>query len=355
MDVKEALNRFNYSDVTIEQLADYFNFTDVQKNMIKRFWDSTFYNNYILLSDEIVLDQLTDEKGKDALSHFYKQILLKCDSECNPYYKINDNYICITKDHDLVKMYNNSHSLNLANGKVPHTGGIVKKYYAVTGNTYSDLLQRSNAKNGASARDYYRKVDRLAKFMKDYIIALHEHIMQRHNDEHKQMLIEQKQIIEFKDALIKLKDAEKGRLNAINTELVSYKKSIDKNESIFIVATYEYATQGIFKIGRTKDMKNRLVGHNLTHCVGDKVHLLHEFKVNNAKAVNNYIHQKLKGLLVDINNEFFTCPYNLLKQVLELIIDNDELYNDRINSIIDSVYNLKSLEYSPNERYYFVI
>ena len=96
-------------------------------------------------------------------------------------------------------------------------------------------------------------------------------------------------------------------------------------------------------------MKNRLVGHNLTHCVGDKVHLLHEFKVNNAKAVNNYIHQKLKGLLVDINNEFFTCPYNLLKQALELIIDNDELYSDRINSIIDYVYSLKSLEYSPND------
>jgi len=70
-------------------------------------------------------------------------------------------------------MYNNSQLLNLATGKVPHTGGTVKKYYAVTGDTYSDLLQRSNAKNGASARDYYRKVDRLAKFMKDYIIALH--------------------------------------------------------------------------------------------------------------------------------------------------------------------------------------
>ena len=117
MDVKEALNKFNYSEVTIEQLADYFNFTDVQKNMIKRFWDSTFYDNYILLSDEIILEQLTDEKGKDALSHFYKQILLKYDSKCNPYYKINDDYICITKDHDLVKMYNNSHSLKLANQK----------------------------------------------------------------------------------------------------------------------------------------------------------------------------------------------------------------------------------------------
>ena len=251
-------------------------------------------------------------------------------------------------------MYNNSGLPNLASKKDPR-GGAIKQYYAITGDTYSDLLQRSNTKNGASARDYYRKVDRLAKFMKDYIIALHEHIMQRHNDDQKKMIESKDALLESKDALIKLKDVEKGRLNAINTELVSYKKSIDKNESIFIVATYEYATQGIFKIGRTKDMKNRLVGHNLTHCVGDKVHLLHEFKVNNAKAVNNYIHQKLKGLLVDINNEFFTCPYNLLKQVLELIIDNDELYNDRINSIIDSVYNLKSLEYSPNERYYFVI
>ena len=201
MDVKEALNKFNYSEVTIEQLADYFNFTDVQKNMIKRFWDSTFYNNYILLSDEIVLEQLIDEKGNYALAHFYNRILLKCDSEGNPCYKINDNYICITKDHDLVKMYNNSGLPNLANQKnaIKQT---TKKYYAVTGDTYSDLLQRSNTKNGASARDYYRKVDRLAKFMKDYIIALHEHIMQRHNDE-------QKKIIESNDALIESNDEQK--------------------------------------------------------------------------------------------------------------------------------------------------
>ena len=324
MDVKEALNKFNYSEVTIEQLADYFNFTDVQKNMIKRFWDSTFYNNYILLSDEIVLEQLTDEKGKDALSHFYIRVLLSCDSEGNPYYKINDNYICITKDHDLVKMYNNSYSPNLANRKTSNR----KQYYAVTGDTYSDLLQRSNTKNGASARDYYRKVDRLAKFMKDYIIALHEHIMQRHNDEQKKIIAE--------------KDAKFNRINTINMELVSYKKSIDKDESIFIVATYNYATQGVFKVGRTKDMKNRLSGLNLTHISGDKVFLLHEFKVNDSLAINHYIHKKLKGFAARKGSEFFICQYNLLKQIIELIIDGDESYSDIINSIIDDMYNFKS-------------
>ena len=334
MDVKEALNRFNYSEVTIEQLADYFNFTDVQKNMIKRFWDSTFYNNYILLSDEIILEQLTDEKGKNALYHFYKQILLKCDSDGNPYYKINDDYICITKDHDLVQLYNNSGSLNLGNQKsaIKQT---TKQYYAVTGDTYSDLLQRSNTTNGASARDYYRKVDRLAKFMKNYIIALHEHIMQRHNDEQKQMLIEQKQIIAEKDAKF-------NRINTINMELVSYKKSIDKDESIFIVATYNYATQGVFKVGRTKDMKNRLSCLNLTHISGDKVFLLHEFKVNDSLAINHYIHKKLKGFAARKGSEFFICQYNLLKQIIELIIDGDESYSDTINSIIDDMYAIKS-------------
>ena len=341
MDVKEALNKFNYSEVTIEQLADYFNFTDVQKNMIKRFWDSTFYNNYILLSDEIILEQLTDEKGKDALSHFYNRILLKCDSEGNPYYKINDNYICITKDHDLVKMYVKLYSPNLASKKDPR-GGAIKQYYAVTGDTYSDLLQRSNTTNGASARDYYRKVDRLAKFMKNYIIALHEHIMQRHNDEQKQMLIEHKQMLIEQKQIIAEKDAKFNRINTINMELVSYKKSIDKDESIFIVATYNYATQGVFKVGRTKDMKNRLSGLNLTHISGDKVFLLHEFKVNDSLAINHYIHKKLKGFAARKGSEFFICQYNLLKQIIELIIDGDESYSDTINSIIDDMYAIKS-------------
>ena len=59
-------------------------------------------------------------------------------------------------------------------------------------------------------------------------------------------------------------------------------------------------------------------------------------------AINHYIHKKLKGFAARKGSEFFICQYNLLKQIIELIIDGDESYSDIINSIIDDMYAIKS-------------
>ena len=42
---------------------------------------------WIYLSDDIIKSQMTNEKGKDALIHFYKRVLLQGDYEENVDYK----------------------------------------------------------------------------------------------------------------------------------------------------------------------------------------------------------------------------------------------------------------------------
>ena len=93
-----------------------------------------FNSSWIYLNDEIILTQLTDEKGKDALTHFYKRILLK-------YYKENHNYKQINKDDELVKNYVKSNVENKTK-----VGQGLKKYYAITGETYKDMLSRRTYK-----------------------------------------------------------------------------------------------------------------------------------------------------------------------------------------------------------------
>lgn len=80
------------------------------------------------------------------------------------------------------------------------------------------------------------------------------------------------------------------------------------------------------------------------HIAGDKVVSLREFLVHNCVAVEKNIHNKLKGLLLDGEHEFFMCPYDLLVSIVECIIDavnNDDGENQEVNRIIDVVYNLK--------------
>ena len=282
-------------------------------------------NSWIYLNDEIILGELTNEKSKDSLIHFYTRVLLTED------YTIDIDYKKIDKNDELVKNYENLVSPKKANRKTSNR----KLYYAVTGETYKDLLQKSANKKGKATRQYYRKVEQLAIFMKDYIVALHTHAMKK----------------QLEDAEIKLeeKDAALNFLHERNIELITCKKLTEKNESIYIAATHTYATQGIFKIGRTKSIKSRNSSHNTTHVDGDNVKVLKEFKVNDSVSMENYIHKKLRGLLVNNEKEFFKCPYNLLEDILDEIINNDEEHSKHINSIIDLVYQLKSANYSSNK------
>lgn len=153
--------------------------------------------------------------------------------------------------------------------------------------------------------------------------------------------------LKLKELEIKEKDDQLNRLHNIQKELLSYKKRISKEETIYIVSTSNYARQGIFKIGRTKTkMSFRNSSHNNTHISGDKVKVIKEFKVNDAVLVERNIHTKLNGLLLDGEREFFMCPYDLLESIVDVIINHDDEENEIVNKIIDTVYKLKQQSFN---------
>jgi prophage antirepressor-like protein len=151
-----------------------------------------------------------------------------------------------------------------------------------------------------------------------------------------------KELSEAKTELQEQKD-QLNRLHLVQRELLSYKKRVTKEETIYIVSTANYARQGVFKIGRTKQKMNfRNAAHNVTHVAGDKVRVLHECRVHDSVLLENVIHSKLKGLLLDGEREFFMCPFDLLANVVDSIVENDNGENEQVNLIIDAVYRLKT-------------
>lgn len=145
----------------------------------------------------------------------------------------------------------------------------------------------------------------------------------------------------------KEKDERLNCLHNIQKELLSYKKRVTRDETVYIVSTANYARQGIFKIGRTKkEMKFRSSSHNTTHVAGDKVVSLREFSVYDCVLVEKNIHAKLQGLLLEGEHEFFMCPYNLLESIVDMIVTNDDGENKTVNQIIDAVYNLKQKSFN---------
>ncbi len=139
------------------------------------------------------------------------------------------------------------------------------------------------------------------------------------------------------------------RLHKQNKELLSFKTHREKKETIYIVSTLDYAKNGIYKIGHTKSIKSRNSSHNTTHVIGDKVKVLAKFAVNDSKLVEKIIHTKLAGILVSGEKEFFMCPFNLLRNLVEHITERDDEDNKMVDSIIEFVHKLTLQDHQPTD------
>lgn len=137
----------------------------------------------------------------------------------------------------------------------------------------------------------------------------------------------------------------KDKANSIYTyqkNMIVHDKKIKKDELVYVVSSYRYMIQGIYKVGRTKNaMKYRTSGHNVTRIKGDKVIVFNTFKVNDSILIEKIVHQKLQAHLCKGEKEFFLCPYNKIIKIIEKVISCDDILNDISNDIIDDVYELK--------------
>jgi len=126
-------------------------------------------------------------------------------------------------------------------------------------------------------------------------------------------------------------------------------KLLTKEESIYITSTQDYAEKGIFKIGRTKNLKARMTTHNSSRPAGDKLRVLAEFKVGDSKLTERILHTKLRGLALKNETEWFNCPFNMLVDLINIVLEEDEQLNDFVNKIIDLVSHLKVERWNPGK------
>jgi phage anti-repressor protein len=129
--------------------------------MLKLYWDPIFNDSWIYLSDELILGNLTNDNSRNAITDFYRRILI-------PTYQQDNDYIEISSTHILVKEYSAIRLSKKSNYKPAHN----KKYYITTGEAYKCMLMASRSKTGQETRMYYLKVEKLARSMKDYIMEI---------------------------------------------------------------------------------------------------------------------------------------------------------------------------------------
>lgn len=309
--IEQALKE-NTQEITFSYMAKLANYTEEEQKWARVFWDSAFNRNWLYLSNEMIHSM--GYEGIDGVTKFNKR--MRDNYEVNVDYKEVERYsLFVASQTDLISDDKNT------------TFGNRKKFYMVSGEAFKLMLMSCRTEKGKQIRKYFIKTEQLAIIMRDYMTELL-----------KRKLVEKDNNIAIKDAEITESKAYINRLATYNAELLSYKKFICKEQSLYVISSEYYARNGLFKIGRTKRIIQRRAGeHNTSHSSGDEMKVLKEFKVSDAVVVENTIKSKLKGLIPTEKREFVMCPYNLLIDIIGLIVHYDDQENYAINSLIDNV------------------
>ncbi len=325
--VKKCIENKDYLSLAMYLGKKYCGFTDDDIDYIEHFWDPAFNKGWFYASKQMVVEEFGYKESGHVMRDFHNKLIDNYDDKVD--------YLQVNEDHKLVK----AHCDKNLNGK--KHGGVPKKYFIISGECFKMLLQSAQTERGREIRKYYIRVESLCAIFNKFLFMYMSHREQ----EQVKLLIEEKKKIENE---LKKEAIRYQNLFNINKELLSYKKFIEKNERIYIVSSWNYARQGIFKIGQTKNMQSRSSQHNNTRIGGDKFKILEEFKVNDSQAVEKIIHRKLKGLLVKDTKEFFMCPFRYIKQIVAMIVKNDDEENDSVNTLIDAVFELKQNSSDPS-------
>jgi phage anti-repressor protein len=292
--LRGSLNETKDVPLTFLQLAKLSNYTEEELEYTKLFWETTFNQSWLYLSDNYIKEWLTNERKKDVLRNFYNQNLIKN-------YEENIDYKMVTKDHELVKKYR---SLNLTTDKkAPHN----KKYFIVTGDCLKNLLMTSKTQKGREIRRYYIKTETLAREMSNYLIKYH-------------------QLLVTKETKLRT-EAEKKALR-IDSYIQHFIKK-EKHEYIYIATTDINAQESIFKVGRCKkNLKGRLCVYNTGLVGNSRFYFTYKYLCHDAKKLENRICDILKDESIQGYREIFKMRYNWLEKIVNSICNN---YNDEID------------------------
>jgi phage anti-repressor protein len=153
LDLSKDIDDFDHTD-----LARLYGFTKTEIWNMEIFWPAIVNKGWIYLSTELIHDYFGYQKYRQYA--FYKKLNK---------FKINIDYMEITKDHESVEHYkkfflekNQNRNLVIANNA---------KYYVVTGKTLKVLALMTNTIKGHKTRNYFVRLESLCVLMEKFKIA----------------------------------------------------------------------------------------------------------------------------------------------------------------------------------------
>lgn len=172
------------------------------------------------------------------------------------------------------------------------SGGYKKNKILITPHAFKLFCMSTKSLRGNDVRKYYIAVEEALYKYKDYIIKAHE------------------------NRIHKLEQGLKPNIYPTRGVIYVFKTS-DSSD-----------TKPLYKIGRTKKLKQRLLAHQ--SALSNNIEILYYFESDNIKAVEECLKALLKDYIYKKHKEIYNCDIDIIKQLINNCSHIKDVLNDRV-------------------------
>ncbi len=292
---------FAYDVKSPLELMDIYVFVGTFKYPIDMLYIDRFWN-CINNSEWIVIDYATLKWiGYDCANDF--------DNKAKYVKLLRSNFIEST-DYEIMS----GKDIALPDLKVGH-----KNVLIVSPKTFKRTLMMLRTAQGENIRNYYLMVEEILLDYMRYTKCVIEH----NNELEKSKLMAS--IEEYKNQAESERSFDFARDPLVMTEFV------------YVLTSKRYYAKSMFKVGRTTNLKSRLVSYNTgTALSEDDLFYVSKIPTLDAKGLEQLLHRAL--CRYHSSKEWFRVPHSHLSKIVELVISQQKALSDKINDCLSSAH-----------------
>lgn len=330
-------NALEIEDLDYLKLAKLYSFNEKEIKMLKLFWDPAFNDSWIYLSSKLIHEYFGYKETKSSMSNFYKKM-----REC---YIENINYIEVSKDHEVVKLYQKIHPEKKVGEKYKDPAS--KKYYIITGETFKKMGMKANTVKGDEMCDYYIKVEKLAQMM--YRVLKEKELIKFKNEvnEKERLLLESKEAIEEKEKQLQISERKNLKLTTRIKDITVLKI----NGFVYISTTKQYSQNNQYKIGKTVKLDGRMSTYQSGRAKGDEMYYVYIFESEDIDTLELLLRRLLIQFRDRKTKDMYVLQWSLLHRYMNNVcLSFRNIFIDKFNElIIDNIEFDNNIEFDDSE------
>lgn len=317
----ELINKTNYVDIAISKstskmlnIIEFIDCTEypIDKIYIDKFWASLNDNELLYATNDIIMWMGFNSPEK----RYNKKMLIKL-------LTVNEvEYITYSND-EYANYLKSVKNISIYPPPLPGKGSGIVKHLLLPADSLKLAMMLIGRGKGKHIREYYIALEKLMKVYMQYQI--------QYESSQVNLQAINEQLKSVNDQLL----IERNK-NIMIENMINNVQLLEKTEYVYIATSNYYASQNIFKFGRTTNIRARIITYNTGRADEDNLYYCWIHKCHDSVSLESLVKSYLTNWQRNKHKEMYMIHYDFLYRFVEFICHNEDLQVNMINKFINT-------------------